>query len=63
MREMPYFLTNPEWYTVDPDDDERGYKLTDKAPEEAIESYNEFYSGTVTLDGVVSSQFTNYVFE
>lgn len=45
----PYFMTNPEWYEqVDifkdgfPEDD-RGYRLTDKAPQEAIDSYNEFY--------------------
>lgn len=63
MREKPYFLTNPAWYTVDLDDEERGYKLTDKAPEEARQSYDEFYSGTVTLDGVDSEQFTNYIFE
>lgn len=46
---MPYFLTNDEWYIeddrVDPETgEERGYWLTDKAPEEAIESYNAFYS-------------------
>lgn len=46
---QPYFMTNPEWYTAAdilndgfPDDD-RGYHLTDRAPKEAIDSYNEFY--------------------
>lgn len=46
---IPYFMTNEEWYErVDvfsetvPDDD-RGYVLTDKAPQEAIDSYNAFY--------------------
>lgn len=36
----PYFLTNAEWYV---EDDERGYGwlLTDKAPQAAIDSYNE----------------------
>lgn len=39
--EKPYFLTDNSWYYYD--EDEGIYKLTDKAPEEAIESYNEFY--------------------
>lgn len=39
--ETPYFLTNPEWYYFD--EKEFKYKLTDKAPREAIDSYNEFY--------------------
>lgn len=37
----PYFLSNKEWYYFD--EEEWRYKLTDKATEEAIESYNEFY--------------------
>ena len=63
MREMPFFLTNDEWYVVDPDDDDYGYKLTDKAPQEAVDSYNEFYAGTVVLDDEVASDFVGYVFE
>lgn len=39
--EEPYFLTNPEWYYYD--EVELKYKLTDKAPEKAINSYKEFY--------------------
>lgn len=39
--EIPYFLTNPEWYTTG--EDGIGYKLTDKAPKEAQKSYEEFY--------------------
>ena len=35
---MPYFMTNKEWYYYDE------YKLTDKAPKKAIESYKEYYS-------------------
>ena len=46
MKTMPYFMTNEEWYVLDPNDDDRGYKLTDKAPQEAIDSYNDFYSTT-----------------
>jgi hypothetical protein len=46
---MPFFMTNPDWYTTfdisgDFPEDGRGYHLTDKAPQEAIDSYNEFYA-------------------
>ena len=44
MMEMPYFLENKEWYIEYRD--ERGhlnYKLTSKAPKEAIKSYNKYY--------------------
>ena len=37
----PYFLTNKEWYYYD--EVEEIYKLTDKAPYKAIDSYKEFY--------------------
>lgn len=39
--EEPYFMKNPEWYKYD----EKNYKyiLTDKAPEEAKKSYEEYY--------------------
>lgn len=40
----PYFMKNSEWYYYDPNDGERGYKLTPQAPPEAIKSYNEFYA-------------------
>lgn len=39
--EKPYFMTNKEWFYFDEDD--FMYKLTDKAPEEAKKSYDEFY--------------------
>lgn len=39
--EIPKFLENPEWYYYDTT--EGCYKLTDKAPQEAKESYAEFY--------------------
>ena len=39
---IPYFMKNKEWYYYD--EKEEKYKLTDKAPKEAIESYKEFYS-------------------
>ncbi len=38
----PYFMKNPEWYYHDAE--KMRYFLTDKAPREAIESYNEFYA-------------------
>lgn len=44
---IPYFLTNEDWYeqAADKDEDElRSYVLTDKAPQEAIDSYNAFYA-------------------
>lgn len=51
---IPYFLTNQEWYKEVPlDENDRGYVLTDKAPPEAIESYNEFYSNTVEENGQI----------
>ncbi len=37
----PYFMNNEDWYYHD--EKEWKYKLTDKAPEEAIKSYYEFY--------------------
>lgn len=48
-------MENDEWYkTCDflESEDGRGYHLTDKAPQEAIDSYEEFY-GTkyVEIDG------------
>ena len=38
---VPYFMENKEWYYWD--EKEWKYKLTDKAPKEAIDSYKEFY--------------------
>ena len=40
--DRPYFMNNPEWYYWD--EKEWKYKLTDKAPKEAIDSYNDFYN-------------------
>jgi len=39
--DKPYFMNNEEWYYWD--EKEWKYKLSDKAPKEAIESYEEFY--------------------
>ena len=41
MLKEPYFTKNKEWYYFD--EKEFKYKLTDKAPQEAIDSYKEFY--------------------
>lgn len=38
--DMPYFMENEEWYYFDVKD--YRYKLTDKAPLEAIRSYEVF---------------------
>ena len=46
----PYFMSNKDWYYYDPN--ELKYKLTDKAPPEAIESYEEFYKSEFEIDGV-----------
>lgn len=37
----PYFMKNKEWYYFD--EEAFMYKLTDKAPKKAQESYKEFY--------------------
>lgn len=42
LAESPYFMTNEEWYYYD--EKEGCCKLTDKAPPEAVKSYEEFYA-------------------
>lgn len=42
--ERPLFLENEDWYYIDPDDDEYGYKLKENVPEEVRKSYEEFYA-------------------
>lgn len=42
MIKRPYYLENKEWYTYD--EELRRDVLTDKAPQEAIDSYYEFYN-------------------
>lgn len=41
MQGKPYFMNKPDWYYFD--EVEWKYKLTDKAPEKARRSYEEFY--------------------
>lgn len=50
MIEPPYFLKNKEWYVENKGVPKflggkiiRKYKLTNKAPQKAIDSYNEYY--------------------
>lgn len=40
VKELPYFMTNSEWTTID--ENTGDLILTNKAPREAIESYNEY---------------------
>lgn len=54
----PYFMSDDEWYTCiditkeDFPEDGCGYHLTDKAPQEAVDSYVEFYG---LLESLVST--------
>ena len=49
--DKPYFLSNKDWYIEDKDIPsflkgkkyKRRFKLTDKAPKEAVKSYNDYY--------------------
>ncbi len=38
---QPYFMENKDWYCFDEKDFR--LKLTEKAPQKAVESYREFY--------------------
>lgn len=42
MMDQPYFMTNEEWFYFDYE--ERKHKLTEKAPHEAVQSYEEYYN-------------------
>lgn len=46
--EQPYFFQNEEWYYYD--GKKNKYFLTDKAPEEAKKSYEEFYNPPYEYD-------------
>lgn len=41
MLDKPYFMNNEEWYYYD--FSQKKYRLTDKAPKKAKESYEEYY--------------------
>ena len=47
-KNKPYFMENEDWYYWD--EEAWSYKLTDKAPKEAIESYKEFYREETYVD-------------
>lgn len=38
---IPYYMTNTKWYYFD--ENEFKHKLTEEAPQKAIDSYNEHY--------------------
>jgi len=48
MKNEPYFLSNSEWFYFD--EREFCYKLTDKAPKEAVKSYRDFYNTDPHVD-------------
>lgn len=41
MIDRPYFMENQKWYYFDAE--EFKFKLTEEAPQKAVESYKEFY--------------------
>lgn len=42
MISTPYFLQNKDWFEIKIVDGKPIFRLTDKAPKEAIDSYNNF---------------------
>ena len=38
----PYFMSDPEWYE-ETSEGNRAYKLTDKAPQKAVDSFDAFF--------------------
>ena len=47
MRDMPYFMSNARWYEFD--FDKRIFVLTEEAPKEAKESYEEYLEAKQTI--------------
>lgn len=44
MVDKPYFFNNSEWYKIFLDDDDMpAVKLTNVAPKEAVDSFNEYF--------------------
>lgn len=56
-QDLPYFMENEEWYTFN--EEEWKYELTDKAPQEAIDSYNDFYKEKIVVDKEGNEYKTN----
>ena len=57
LKKRPYFLKNKDWYVEHKGmpkflggNVERLYSLTNKAPQKAIDSYNEYYNENETHD-------------
>lgn len=48
VRDKPYFMSNKEWYVFN--EEKWKYELTDEAPQEAIDSYNDFYKKKIVID-------------
>lgn len=48
MENKPYFMNNKSWYNYDTT--EQRYKLTSKAPQKAVKSYNDFYVDEIITD-------------
>jgi hypothetical protein len=48
MKTEPYFMRNKDWYYFD--EAEFCYKLTEKAPPEAVQSYDDFYKEKIVKD-------------
>lgn len=55
LRRTPLFKKNKEWWYYD--EKEGKVKLTDKAPEEARKSYEEYYKPTMYNTGIDLSDF------
>lgn len=53
MMDKPYFMENEAWFYFDEND--WCYKLTKDAPEEAKESYNDYYTSLDAIDKGVDS--------
>lgn len=58
MMDIPYFMTNKEWFYHDEKD--FCYKLTDKAPPEAVKSYEKFYDDKINVDQDGEVQINDY---
>lgn len=59
LTKKPYFFTNKEWYGVD---SEKGVAiLTDKAPKEAVDSYNKYYEREISCGYIPKRQYNDNI--
>lgn len=57
--EKPYFLRNKEWFEFDL---EKGIAvLTDKAPREAVDSYNKYYEREISCGYIPKRQYNDNI--